>query len=321
MNEPLAMVVVNEGEQKLADPLNGGLPKVNPALAYLASLHSETSVKTMRSKLKVFAQWAGYSDVDTCPWDALRPDVVVAFVAYLDHSGHSPATNNAYLAALKSVAKMGWVSEVISHETYLRIKAIKGQKSHRLPSGRSLSYEESGALLESCDVNDIKGCRDKLIFSLMLGCGLRRAEICTLRFEKYDPQERSFRVIGKGDKERIVFLPEPVVSVLQYWIENYRGDMDGLLFGRIYKNQRLSLSQPMDPTTIGRIVQQRMESANQRSATAHDLRRSFATRLLEKKVDLVTVKNMMGHANIATTAMYDRRGEEAMQEATKDIKL
>ena len=77
----------------------------------------------------------------------------------------------------------------------------------------------------------------------------------------------------------------------------------------------------MDPTTIGRIVQQRMESANQRSATAHDLRRSFATRLLEKKVDLVTVKNMMGHANIATTAMYDRRGEEAMQEATKDIKL
>ena len=53
-----------------------------------------------------------------------------------------------------------------------------------------------------------------------------------------------------------------------------------------------------------------MLEANNETCSAHDLRRTFATRLLDRHVDIVTVKNMMGHANIATTALYDRRGEE-----------
>ena len=104
---------------------------------------------------------------------------------------------------------------------------------------------------------------------------------------------------------------------MDLWIDRWRGRERGYLFGRIYKNGRVSLSEPLDPSSVGRITRARMESANHEKATAHDLRRTFATRLLANNVDIVTVKNMMGHANIATTAMYDRRGDDAMRRAAE----
>ena len=155
----------------------------------------------------------------------------------------------------------------------------------------------------------------------MLGCGLRRGEIPGIRIDKLDLYNRSLTLIGKGDKERRVFLPPPVAQAVEIWIRSWRGTEPGLLFGRIYKNGRISITDALDPSSIGRITKRRMESANHESATAHDLRRTFATRLFANNVDIVTVKNMMGHSNISTTAMYDRRGDDAMRRAAENAVL
>lgn len=77
---------------------------------------------------------------------------------------------------------------------------------------------------------------------------------------------------------------------------------------------------------IGKIVERYQDSDDQKTsgfkaATPHDLRRTFATRLLDKGVDVSLVKTLMGHASVATTALYDRRGEESLKEAAKKIEL
>lgn len=294
---------------------------VNAAYAYLATLHSENSRKSMASKLNVFSRWAGFQDLRDCEWDRLRPEHILAFMASREKKGQRGSTSNCYLAALKGVAKSSWIAHGMNHEDYLRINALKQRRYYRLPTGRSLSYSESRALIENCDLETSIGARDKAILSLMLGCGLRRGEIPFLRLEDYEPKNRALTLVGKGDKERRVFLPQPVAESVNIWIEHFRGTAKGLLFGRIFKNGRISLGDPLDPSSVGRITKRRMEEANHEKATAHDLRRTFATRLLANQVDIVTVKKMMGHANIATTAMYDRRGDEAMQAAAEKAVL
>lgn len=294
---------------------------VNAALAYLATLHSPQSRKSMASKLNVFARWTGASDLRDCPWGEMKTEHVLAFLAKQEKDGISGSTSNCYLAALKGVAQAAWLARSMEHEDYLRIKSLKQRRCYRLPTGRALSFDESRNLLGDCDVETAIGARDRAVIALMLGCGLRRGEIPGLQFERLDLMNRTLTLIGKGDKERRVFLPPPVAQVVETWVRRWRGTNPGLLFGRIFKNGRISVEDPLDPSSVGRITKRRMEAANHESATAHDLRRTFATRLFANNVDIVTVKNMMGHSNIATTAMYDRRGDDAMRRASENAVL
>ena len=86
------------------------------------------------------------------------------------------------------------------------------------------------------------------------------------------------------------------------------------------------LSKPLVERYIGKIVERYQQTSGENSscfkrATPHDLRRTFATRLLDKGVDVSLVKTLMGHASVATTALYDRRGEESLREAAKKIEM
>lgn len=291
----------------------------NLALVYLSELSSPTSRRTMASKLSKFAQWAHYMDLRDCEWEKVRPEHLLAFFATQAKEGISISTSNCYLAALKGVARAAWMTGQMSHEVYLKIAAMKQKRYYRLPTGRSITREESSRLIESFDEDNPQDLRDKVMILLMLGCGLRRGEIPGLKLENYDPMERSLRLIGKGNKERKVFLPPAVATVVNEWLMRYRPEDKGYIFCRFFKGGKLDTTRPIDATSVGRIAKSRMIEAHNAPCSAHDLRRTFATRLLGKNVDIVTVKNMMGHANIVTTALYDRRGEDAQKTVADSV--
>ena len=308
--------------------------KINPALKYLETLSSENSRITMASKLNVVARMVGASDLLTCDWSTLRAEHVLSVMKRLEEPApgekkHGPATVNCYLSALKGVAKAAWLAGLMGHEIYLRIQAVRQRRFHRLPTGRSLSFSESRQLINACETDSPKGARDRAILLLMLGCGLRRGEIPPLLLEHYSAADRSLTLIGKGNKERRVFLPDQAASALGHWVRDFRGSAPGRLFGRIYKNGRISLSKPLAARSVGDILAERMADVdspcddwgNKPKTTSHDLRRTFATRLLDENIDIVTVKNMMGHASVTTTAQYDRRGENAQREAANRVRI
>lgn len=302
---------------------------VNPAVAYLQTLTSHNSRVTMASKLNVVARMTNAEDLTKCDWSTLTAEAVLSIMTSLEASGHGSSTVNSYLSALKGVAKASWLSGQMDHEIYLRIKAVKQRRFHRLPTGRSLSYSETSELVSSCDGTSAAGARDRAILLLMVGCGLRRGEVPNLQLEALNLVAGSLTLVGKGDKERRVFLPEPVVEALSTWIRDFRGFEPGLIFGRIYKNGRISMTTPLNPRSVGDILARHMKnvdsptdhSGNKIKTTSHDLRRTFATRLLDDNVDIVTVKNMMGHASVTTTAQYDRRGENAQKEAARRVRI
>ena len=305
-------------------------PKANPALVYLAGLHSELSRTSMKSKLNVVARLLGARDLYDCPWSKIRAEHVVGLMTKLaqdggksvERSGRAGSTVNCYLAAMKGVAKAAWFSRQLAHEDYLRVTAVKELRYSRAPAGRSLTFRESRTMLQNWDPNRTIDIRDQAILMLMLGCGLRRGEIPGLMIERYFPDEGALTLIGKGDKERKVFLPDEVQESIDDWIQRVRGVGPGRLFGRILKNGSLNLSRPLDPRSVGMIVQNRLKASQiNGKLTAHDLRRTFATRLLDDGIDITTVKNMMGHANITTTARYDRRGEEVQKRAARSVRL
>ena len=89
----------------------------------------------------------------------------------------------------------------------------------RAPSGRAISSEESAALIKTLENNTLRTVRNRAIFYLMLGCGLRRAEVCDLKVKQVSLKSRSAKIIGKGNKERTIYFPEPVQNVLKNWLE------------------------------------------------------------------------------------------------------
>lgn len=299
--------------------------RLNPAAAYLATLHEGASRENVRSKLNCVARWAGAQDLFSCNWAALRYEHILAFMASMQKPGadgrpHLSARSlNCYLSTLKGVARQAYLLRQMDTEALSRIRLIRAVRYARLAAGRSISESESEALLES-QPRSPQGLRDHAILALLLGCGLRRAEAAQLLMRNLNLPESSIRLIGKGDKERKVFMIREVQESLEAWLQ-VRGASGAYVFGRFYKGGRFDPSRPLTPHAVGDIVEKYREKAGLEALSTHDLRRTFATRLLAANVDITTVQNMMGHASISTTALYDRRGEDAQREASRKIRL
>lgn len=303
-----------------------GTPYINPAVAYLKTLHPGASQENVESKLNCVARWAGCPDLYHCNWAGIRYEHILAFIVEMQKV--EPETGlprlssrsiNCYLSALKGVAKQAFLLRQMDNEALTRIKLIRSIRYSRLGAGRSLSEDESQELLNS-QADTVRGVRDHAILCLLLGCGLRRAEVAGLLLKNINRIEASVTLIGKGEKERKVFLIPAVADALYAWLQT-RGTEGKFVFGRVYKNGRLDTAAPMTPHAVGDLVREYQMKAGLEHLSTHDLRRTFATRLLDAQVDITTVQHMMGHASIATTALYDKRGEYAQRAAAKKIKL
>lgn len=189
----------------------------NPAAVYLLSLGSPVSRKGMKNALMRFAKFAGFDSLDTVPWAQLDVGIFNLFQTYLQNEGKSPNTINTYLAALRGVIKAAWQLEQISDRKKMLFSTVKRVRGSRLMTGRALSQVETAKLIGACN-DGASGIRDAALISLGLGCGFRRSELAALRIDAVDFNEQTVKIIGKGNKERLVSAPEIVFIRLQKWL-------------------------------------------------------------------------------------------------------
>ena len=197
----------------------------------------------------------------------------------------------------------------------LDVRRVRGQ---RVAKGRSLDAHAIAQLIAACDRTTAIGTRNAAIVAIGFGCGLRRAELVGLDVADVLEGGAVLRVRGKGNKERLVYLPDGAVTYLAVWLDN-RGRQEGPLFcaaGRAGAAPRRLVEQ-----TIYDVSQSLAAKAGIGQVAPHDLRRGFVSTLLDQGVSLSTVASMAGHANVSTTARYDRRGERAKREASKMLVL
>ena len=165
-----------------------------------------------------------------------------------------------------------------------------------------LSEEDVAAIIESVDMSAWQGIRDKAVLELLYSCGLRVSEAVEMKISCLYFDEGFVRVIGKGDKERLVPLGEMAADALRAYLD-VRPVPDSAAVGDVLFLNRFA--RPLSRQTMFKMIKKQALAAGVKSTISpHTFRHSFATHLVENGADLRAVQEMLGHENITTTEIY-----------------
>jgi integrase/recombinase XerC len=229
-------------------------------------------------------------------WDALDNPQLRTYAAAQHGAGMSPRSIQRRLSAARSFYAFLMREGHGSRNPALDVRAPKSKK--RLPA--TLDADQMGRLL-SFRADDSLSARDKAIMELFYSSGLRLAELVGLAEADVDLKDRTVRVLGKGNKTRIVPIGRQAIDALKKWrLERAKWAKAGV--------QALFVGQSGRPLSV-RAVQLRVGAWGRRMGLGihvhpHLFRHSFATHLLESSGDLRGVQELLGHANIGTTQIY-----------------
>jgi integrase len=273
-----------------------------------------------------------------CAWSALRYAHTSAIRDWLGAQTeqpvgggtprYAPATVNLMLAALRGVLKEAWRLGDMSAEDYHRAADVQNITATTLPRGRSLTHGELSALLSSC-LRDrgyyetfprqfLRDVRDAALIAMLYSIGLRRFEIVALDLADYSSETGAVHIRhGKRRKARQSFLASGAMAAMSDWLE-VRGLEPGPLFSSLRKGGIMT-GQRLTDQAIYHILQVRQHQAHIVPFSPHDLRRTCVGDLLDAGVDITTVKQIVGHTSVETTARYDRRGDRAKKVAADKL--
>ena len=296
----------------------------SPATVYITNL-APGSRRAMVGALERLASiLAPGTSPDALPWHTLRPIDVQGLRARLleveaaPGKRLAPATLNRILAALRGVLRAAWQAGAMDSDSYARcVAAAKGVKGTRLAKGRMLAPEELRRLFQRiARLPSPQRERDAALLAVGYACGLRREELC--RLDVGDYHAGRLRVLGKGDRERAVYLDNGSKEALEAWLR-VRGREAGPLLvpirGRSLVMRRLS------PQSVYARLDWIGARAGVKQFSPHDLRRSLISSLLDQGADLAAVQRLAGHASPTTTARYDRRSEKVLERLAKAVEV
>lgn len=165
-----------------------------------------------------------------------------------------------------------------------------------------LSIDEVLSIIDSVDVTKWTGCRDRAILELLYSCGLRVSEVSSIRISDIYINDCFVRIVGKGDKERVVPMGEPardaILKYLEVRPEPALPKFDDILFLNKSGGQLSRIS------IFNMVKKQALEAGITKEISPHTFRHSFATHLIEGGADLRSVQEMLGHESILTTEIY-----------------
>ena len=197
----------------------------------------------------------------------------------------------------------------------------------------ALGDAQARRLLEAPAPDTLKGVRDRAILATLLYHGIRREELCLLRLRDIHSRQgvMHFRIDGKGDKIRFVPVHPMVLRLIEEYLEagKHGGglvfELDGPLFRPVTNNRTGSLDRHLDPGSIYRNVVMKYAKATGISGEAigvcvHSMRATAATNALSNEADIAKVQEWLGHANVSTTRLYDRRKSRPEDSPTFHVK-
>lgn len=283
-----------------------------PVAVYLGRL-APGSRRAMAQVLRVIAGWLGGTAAST-QWHELRYAHTQAIRLRLA-SSYSPASANKAIAALKGVLREAFRLQLMEAENYHRAVDIERVRGSRLPHGRALESHEVEVLFRACDPDTNQGCRDAAVLALCVGCGLRRSEVVGLRFEDLDQATLTITILGKGNKQRSIPVSTGCSALLNRWLLR-RGARPGALLHAVNKADNIEPRQ-LSSDAVFAILKRLTRAVSISGASPHSCRRYFVSELLDRGVDIASVATLAGHANVATTAIYDRRGDQTRRRAVE----
>lgn len=298
------------------------LAAVPPELEWFANIDNERTRRAYKADLADFSSFVGLASPED--FRAVTRAHVIAWRQSLENRQQSGATIRRKLAALSSLF------DYLCERNAVDLNPVRGTKRPKVETQEgktpALSDEQVRALLAAPDVHSLKGKRDQAILSTLLYHGLRREELCSLRKEdiKIRRGVSYLRVYGKGGKLRYVPLHPATAGFIDDYLQasGHATSDEAPLFRPIRDNRRgLAAGAALTANGVYTLLKRYAQVAqlNIGQVGPHSLRATAATNALEHEADIAKVQEWLGHANIATTRMYDRRRTVAEQSPTFKI--
>ena len=283
--------------------------------AYLAFLKLERSLSTnsieaYQRDLNKFVQFLEMQELNP-GLEELNAKMLENFLAWLYDLGVSARTQARILSGLKSFFKYLLMEDLLKDNP---AELVDGPKiGRKLPE--VLSIEEIDQLIAAIDLSKPEGERNRAMLETLYSCGLRVSELTSLQLSNILEEEGFLRVLGKGDKERLVPIGSSALKYISYYKERRRNhqeiaaEFSDVLF---LNNRGKALTRVMVFTIIKRLAQ---KAGIKKNISPHTFRHSFATHLVDGGADLRAVQEMLGHESITTTEIYTHLDSQYLKDA------
>jgi integrase/recombinase XerD len=286
------------------------LADVPPEVEWFANIDNPRTRRAYRIDLQDFSQFAGIHQPED--FRTVTRSHLIAWRKHLEARAVSGATIRRKLAALSSLFEYLCEKNAVTHNP------VKGVKRPKVDSyeGKTpaLGDHQARALLNAPDSETLKGKRDRAILSTLLYHGLRREELCTLKVRDLTARRGvlHLRVHGKGGKTRYLPLHPGTAGLITEYLEAFGHTQEGdaPLFRPVKNNVHHRTDTAMTADGVYKVVQayaRKIGITGIERLGVHALRATAATNALDHQADIAKVQEWLGHANISTTRLYDRR--------------
>ena len=229
-----------------------------------------------------------------------------AFISWLNELGMLPTTQARVISGLKAFFNYLVLENIIASDPS---ELLEGPKlSKKLPD--TLNVHEINALIGAIDASKPDGMRNKAIVEVLYGCGLRVTELISLRISNINEESEFIKIVGKGNKERIVPIGSVALKLIKIYITEVRVHLNIKPGNEDYVFLNRSGTQLSRISIFTMIKALAIKINLNKTISPHTLRHSFATHLIEGGADLRAVQEMLGHSSITTTEIYTHLDKE-----------
>ena len=260
---------------------------------------SENSVEAYLHDIEKLTTYLQQAEITKAPKEIVLKDLE-KFIRWISELGMLPGSQARIISGLKSFFKYCLQEQIITIDPTALLEAPKLKRA--LPD--ILSFEEIEAIINAIDLSTPEGGRNKAMLETLYSCGLRVTELVNLRISCLFLDVGFIRVIGKGDKERLV----PIGSDAVKYISIYKNDIRVHIKQKTGNEDILFLNRrgtKLSRVMVFLIIKSLVQTANiKKIISPHSFRHSFATHLVEGGAGLRAVQEMLGHESITTTEIY-----------------
>ncbi len=273
--------------------------------------YSQNTIVSYQNDLEQFFAFLT-SQYDNPPVSDISPMYVRTWLAEMRGEGITPKTINRKISTLKSFFKHLLKMEVVKQSPMTTIMVQKVGK--RLPS--FVSQKDMETLKNHVTFpNNLKGQTDKLLIELFYATGIRLSELIGLKENHIDFSNQQIKVLGKGNKERIIPVSKEILETIKKYIEAKEEMETTFSSNFLFANKK---GNPLYPKYVYNVVKSNLSYVTTlQKKSPHVLRHTFATHLTNNGADLNAVKELLGHSSLAATQIYTHNTIEKLKNIYK----
>ena len=270
---------------------------------------SENSIDAYKRDVTQFAEFL-LGDFNISVPNTFKAKHIEKYISHMYDLGLASNSQARIISGIRSFCKYMRIEKLMDSDPLELISTPK--LSRKLPD--VLTVEDIEEIISAVDMSKKEGVRNRAILEVLYSCGLRVSELINLQISRLDMFDNLVRVVGKGNKERIVPIGSQACEAITDYLDQYRahlsvndGHEDTLFLGRYGRG----LTRQMIFTVLKNTT---LRAGIKKKISPHTFRHSFATHLVEHGADLRAVQEMLGHAQITTTEIYTHLDKRYLQD-------